>query len=129
MPLYDMNCSNCETVIEVRCMFSQRESCECGTCGNTLTPLFTPNTNIFIRESFRHSFSELTGYSSEKELLKANPDLVPHSELNNIESARDRMEREGREADAKVADIEHALMAQGKMKKPKSDGKAIKVTV
>ena len=129
MPTYDMQCDSCETVIEVRCMFSQRETRECGTCGLLLTPLFSLNTNIFIAESFRHSFSELTGYSSEKELLKANPDLVPHSELANIEPARDKVEREGREADAKVADIEHALMAQGKMKKPKSDGKAIKVTV
>jgi hypothetical protein len=122
-----MQCDGCETVTEVRCQFSQRETRECGECGLLLTPLFSLNANFYIPESFRHTYSETTGYTSEKELLKAHPNLVPSRELDNVESARDKMEREGREADAKVADIEHALMAQGKMKKPKSNGKAIKV--
>lgn len=111
MPTYDMQCDNCETVTEVRCLISERETRECEACGLLLTPLFTPNGNFIIPNSFRYSFSDLFGTTSEKDFIKANPDLVPSHELDNIESARDKLEREGREADAKVADIERAMKA------------------
>lgn len=111
MPTYDMQCDTCETVTEVRCQFSQRETRECGKCGLTLTPLFSLNANFYIPNSFRYSFSDLFGTTSEKDFIKAHPDLVPVSELQNIEGAKEKVEREGREADAVVADIERAMIA------------------
>ncbi len=111
MPLYDFACSTCDTIIEWRCSISERENQRCAICNNALSPLFSPNTNVFIPIAFGYGFSDLYGTSSEKEFLRSNPDLIPHGEAQNIKSRKDVIRERAEQADKEVANIERAMKA------------------
>lgn len=116
MALYDMQCDNCNTTLEVRCAIAERENQKCATCSAPLTPLFSPPTTVVIPNAFKVVFSDLFGTSSEKDFLKENPGLErpasksQHSEREKKAAERSRIIREGQ-------DIEKALIAQGKLKR------------
>ena len=120
MPLYDFRCDNCKTIIERRCLFSERESQRCEACASPLDPQFSLNSNVFIPERFRHSISELWGTSSEKDYLKEHPNLIPYSETANMKTKRERDDAEAAAADAYVTDVNKALRAN---KTLRSDGR------
>lgn len=118
MAVYDMRCVECATVVEVRCSMSEREIQTCATCNEPLTPLFSPPTNIVIPNAFHYAFSDLFGTSSEKDFLKENPNLerVSKSGLDDSDRARKRRQRDKEIKEG--LDVEKALLAQGKLKKP-----------
>lgn len=122
MPTYDMSCPTCETTIERRCLISERETQACEDCGATLTPLFSPNFNVFIPRAFGYSFSDLFGTSSEKEYLKENPGLEKVNPTTFKSQREIRAERKA-EADRTVADIERAIKAN---KTLRTDGRKSK---
>ena len=118
MARYDFHCSACDITMEQTCSIAERESQVCIQCGATVELLFSPPTQISIPSAFRYAFSDLFGTSSEKEFHKANPGLervsksgVDHSERAQKKRERDNIIKEG-------LDVEKALLAQGKLKRP-----------
>lgn len=118
MPKYDFNCVSCDEVQEHNCHYEERNQIRCAHCATLLEPLFSPPTQIRIPESFRHSFGELFGTSSEKDYRKDNPNLeiVNPSGADNSERAKARRERERTIKEG--LDVEKVLLAQGKLKRP-----------
>lgn len=104
--------------MEHTCLIADREAQTCIQCGGEVEFLFSPPTQIRIPESFRHSFSELFGTSSEKDFHKANPGLerVNPSGADNSERAKARRERERTIKEG--LDVEKSLLAQGNLKRP-----------
>lgn len=122
MALYDMRCEACNNEVEVSCPIADRESQSCGTCNNTLTPLFSPPTNIRIPPNWNIAFSDLFGTTSEKDYLKENPNLerLNMSTFRSQKSIRQsRLEKANKEA----ADIEQAIIANRTLVGNKSGNK------
>lgn len=117
MAVYDFSCSACGLIMEMTCPIAERESQLCIQCGSRVEPLFSPPSQVIIPNAFRYSFSDLFGTSSEKDYLKANPNLV----RSNPSTSNDIKARKRRERDREIKeglDIEKSLLAQGKLKRP-----------
>lgn len=111
MARYDMRCESCDSKVERECPIAECEAQPCDTCGATMTLLFSPPSVIFIPNAYKYAFSDLFGTSSEKDFLKANPDLVPAREVNVAERPKERMRRKSEQAARDIADIERAIHA------------------
>jgi len=110
MAIYDMACGKCDTVVEVKCAIADCDTQHCATCNTLLDISFNPTSNILIKESFRHSFSELFGVTSEKDYLKEHPELERVNPSTFV-SAADKRRRRVEKANKDVADIEKAIRA------------------
>src|SRR3990167_8670112 len=114
MARYDFQCTPCGLAEERECPMDDREKQTCTDCGLTLTLLFSPPdpANVYIREAFRHSFSELFGTTSEKDYHRENPNLtrINHSDHSFV-PAREKRRKRFEEAQAVDADISRAMKA------------------
>lgn len=117
MALYDMQCERCNTVTEVQCLIAERETQKCAACTATLTPLFSPPTQIVVPRAFGYAYSDLFGTSSEKDYRAANPDLEVVSKSRTIKSDRQKRKEERDKIIAEGKDIERTLKGRGQLKK------------
>jgi len=81
---------------------------------------FTPPTVFMLPESFKHSFSELFGTTSEKDYRKDNPHAVPQESPSRFRTRRQQDETRWAKAHKDAAEVEHALKANRTLL---SDGK------
>lgn len=83
-----------------------------------MTQLFTPTTNFYTPERFRHSFSELFGTTSEKDWLKEHPEAT-HVSPSRFKTRKEQDEARWAKANKDAADIEKSLKANKTLAAPR----------
>ncbi len=119
MATYDFRCKPCKLTEERSCMMAEADSQKCERCGKTMERLFSPTTNVYVPQSFKYATSDLYGTSSMKDWLKDNP-TATRINRSTFKTKREMNEAKWAANNRKVADMEKALIAQGKMKRPRA---------
>jgi len=99
-------------------LISERESQLCHQCGGSVEPLFSPPTQIVIPRAFGVAYSDLFGVSSEKDFRKEHPELEVLSPSRTLKGDKQRKKEERDKEIKEGLDVERALLAQGKLKRP-----------
>jgi hypothetical protein len=103
-----MSCPRCG-VLELFCRVEDRHEQLCPQCGEKLSLVFTPTTNMFIPNAFRYTFSELFGMS-EKEFVKSNPD-IERINPSTFKSIQERRKERRAQLEREVKELEHVVNA------------------
>lgn len=89
----------------------------CGSCGEQVELLFSPPTVFITPEAFKHSYSEMFGTTSEKDYLRANPNLEIMSHSRTPMTDRKRKADERKKIIEEGKDVERVLIGRGQLKK------------
>ena len=111
MPKYDFHCTSCDATTEHTCAIADRELQVCDECNATLVLLFSPPSQIIASpRSFKYTFGELYGTSSEKDYLREHPN-VERINQSTFRTKKQKNEAKWAKAHKDAASIEHAIQA------------------